>query len=294
MYQTMMNLPLVRRANWLRTFLNAAWLGWQIESNWADPFLFTVYSIARPIASVLILVVMYSVITNGATDQPIFAYIYLGNALYILVGQVVSGVSWTVISDREQYRTVRQLYTTPLDGYFYLMGRGVARLLVGIISLVITVGFGVVAFQLPISLQTVDWLLFLVTMVLGIISLAALGHVMGSITMMTARQIGSVGDAVAGALYLFSGAIFPLDLLPSVLRPIGLIFPATYWLELARRGLLGPGYVGFETFAGFSNSHLLLILLVATVLLLVASIYTYRWAFNRARETGFFDMETNF
>jgi len=28
MYQTMMNLPLVRRANWLRTFLNAAWLGW--------------------------------------------------------------------------------------------------------------------------------------------------------------------------------------------------------------------------------------------------------------------------
>ena len=294
MYQTMMNLPLVRRANWLRTFLNAAWLGWQIESNWADPFLFAVYSIARPIASVLILVVMYSVITNGATDQPIFAYIYLGNALYILVGQVVSGVSWTVISDREQYRTVRQLYTTPLDGYFYLMGRGVARLLVGIISLVITVGFGVLAFQLPISLQTVDWLFFTVTMVLGIISLAALGHVMGSITMMTARQIGSVGDAVAGALYLFSGAIFPLDLLPSVLRPIGLIFPATYWLELARRALLGPGYVGFETFAGFSNSHLLLILLVATVLLLVASIYTYRWAFNRARETGFFDMETNF
>jgi hypothetical protein len=37
----------------------------------------------RPIASVAILVVMYSVITNGALEQPIFAYIYLGNALYV-------------------------------------------------------------------------------------------------------------------------------------------------------------------------------------------------------------------
>jgi ABC-2 type transport system permease protein len=294
MQTRIMNLPLVRRANWLRSFLNAAWLGWQIESNWADPWLFAIYSIVRPISSVLILVVMYSVITNGATDQPIFAYIYLGNALYILVGQVVSGVSWAVVSDREQYRIVRQLYTTPLNDYFYLMGRGVARLLIGLVSLVITIGFGVVAFRLPVSLQTVDWSLFLLSMLIGILSLAALGHIMGAITMMTARQVGSVGDAVAGALYLFSGAIFPLDLLPAVLRPIGLIFPATYWLELTRRALLGPDYQGFETFAALSNLQLLGILVAATAILIVASVLIYRWAFNRARETGFFDMETNF
>jgi ABC-2 type transport system permease protein len=294
MQTRIMNLPLVRRANWLRSFLNAAWLGWQIESNWADPWLFAIYSIVRPISSVLILVVMYSVITNGATDQPIFAYIYLGNALYILVGQVVSGVSWAVVSDREQYRIVRQLYTTPLNDYFYLMGRGVARLLIGLVSLVITIGFGVVAFRLPVSLQTVDWSLFLLSMLIGILSLAALGHIMGAITMMTARQVGSVGDAVAGALYLFSGAIFPLDLLPAVLRPIGLIFPATYWLELTRRALLGPDYQGFETIAALSNLQLLGILVAATAILIVASVLIYRWAFNRARETGFFDMETNF
>jgi ABC-2 type transport system permease protein len=100
--ERLLNIPVVRRSNALRTFITAAWLGWQIESNWTDPVLFAIYSIARPIASVLILVVMYSVITNGATQEPIFAYIYLGNALYILVGQVVSGVSWTIINDREQ------------------------------------------------------------------------------------------------------------------------------------------------------------------------------------------------
>ena len=37
----------------------SAWLGWQIESNWADPFLFIVYSLLRPIATALILAGMF-------------------------------------------------------------------------------------------------------------------------------------------------------------------------------------------------------------------------------------------
>ncbi|MEO8611915.1 MAG: ABC transporter permease [Chloroflexota bacterium] len=292
--ERLLNIPFVRRNNVLRTFVTAAWLGWQIESNWADPMLFAIYSIARPIASVLILVVMYSVITNGATQEPIFAYIYLGNALYILVGQVVSGVSWTVISDREQYRTIRQLYTTPMDGYFYLIGRGVARLLIGLMSLVITVGFGVIVFKLPVTFQSINWSLFIVSTVLGIVSLVTLGLVVGSLTMMMARHYNQIGDALAGALYLFTGAIFPLDVLPIWLRPIGFIFPVTYWLELARRALLGSKLVAFPTFKDFSDWQLLGILAVSTVVVTVASVWVYRWSLNRAKENGFFDMETSY
>ena len=101
------NHPFIRRSDSLRSFFTAAWLGWQIESNWADPFLFAIYSIARPISGVMILVLMYNVITNGATGEPIFAYIYLGNALYIMVGMVITGVSWTIIDDREHYRVAK-------------------------------------------------------------------------------------------------------------------------------------------------------------------------------------------
>jgi ABC-2 type transport system permease protein len=239
-----LNIPVVRRNNVLRTFITAAWLGWQIESNWADPILFAIYSIARPIASVLILVVMYSVITNGATQEPIFAYIYLGNALYILVGQVVSGVSWAVLSDREQYRTTRQLYTTPMDSYFYLMGRGMARLLIGLVSLVITISFGVIAFKLPVSIQSVNWLLFISSTFLGILSLASLGLIVGSLTMMMARHFEQIGDALAAALYLFTGAIFPLEVLPA------------YWLCIPGHVLAGIGAAGAAGFKYGSVSYL--------------------------------------
>ena len=39
-----------------RSFRMAAWLGWQIESNWTDPFLFAIYSIIKPLSGAAILV----------------------------------------------------------------------------------------------------------------------------------------------------------------------------------------------------------------------------------------------
>ncbi len=288
------DLPMVRRSHALRTFLTAAWLGWQIESNWTDPFLFAIYSFARPVASVLILVVMYSVITNGATGQPIFAYIYLGNALYIFVAQVLTGVGQCVVEDRERYRTMKQLYTTPINGYFYLMGRGVARLLIGLIAVLITLTVGIIAFKLPLDIAVIDWPLFLSSTLIGIVSLAALGTILGATTMMVGRNAWSIGESVAGALYLFSGAIFPLDVLPAALRPVGFLFPVTYWLEVARRALLGPNAARFPTLSGYSSLDLMGILAGITLLYLTVSVFYYRWAFHQAQERGLIDIETSF
>ena len=45
------------RDDW-RSFRTAARLGWQMEANWTDPFLFFIYSVAKPLAAALILVAM--------------------------------------------------------------------------------------------------------------------------------------------------------------------------------------------------------------------------------------------
>ncbi|HVP36513.1 MAG TPA: hypothetical protein VMT04_05905, partial [Terriglobales bacterium] len=73
----------------LRTTGLAGKLGWAMESNWADPFLFAIYSIIRPIASSLILVFMYLVITRGKTSFDLFAYIFLGNTFFMYVYNVL-------------------------------------------------------------------------------------------------------------------------------------------------------------------------------------------------------------
>jgi ABC-2 type transport system permease protein len=181
-----------------------------------------------------------------------------------------------------------------LNGYSYLIGRGVARLIIGAISVLITIGFGVIAFKLPIRLATINWPLLVASTALGVTSLAALGLIIGAWTMTMARHFWSVGEAVAAGMYLFTGAIFPLDLLPPWLRWIGFLFPVTYWLEAARRALLGPSAAGFQTFAGLSNAALLGILAGFTVVLMVGSTYFYRWALHAAKERGLVDMESGY
>lgn len=284
----------IRRSNFLRTFRMAAWLGWQIESNWADPFLFAIYSIARPIAGVMILVMMYLVVGGNKTGDERFAFIYLGNSLYIMVFMVITGVSWVIIEDREHYKVAKQLHTTPINHYAYLMGRGVARLLIGSLSVTISVGFGAIALHIPVSLLTINWPLLAAAFVLGIIALASMGLMLGSTTMMLTRDAWNVGDAVAGALYIFSGAIFPLEILPLFLRPIGYALPITYWLEVTRRALLGVDQLGFATLAWLSNMQLIGILLVFAVGLVIASFYYYEWALNMAKERGVLDIETGY
>src|SRR5207253_3054752 len=45
--------------NHLRTLKLAAWLGWQLETNWASPWLFALYMIVKPVCGSLMLVCMY-------------------------------------------------------------------------------------------------------------------------------------------------------------------------------------------------------------------------------------------
>ncbi len=278
----------------LRSFKIATWLGWQIESNWTDPFLFAVYSIVKPLATAGILVVMYSIITNGNFNTPIFPYIYFGNAFYIYVGAVMSGISWAVIDDREHYKTLKYMYIAPIRIPFYWLGRGVARFLSGSIAVLITISFGVLFLHVPLDLARVNWPLFIVSLILGIAMLSMLGLILASITLLVAHHFFLIGEAVASALYLFSGAIFPLDVLPAWLRPVGFAIPITYWLELMRRSLAGNVAQAFPTLARFSDLQLLGILLGLSLIFGFISIFIFRFCDYRARERGLIDFVTNY
>lgn len=277
-----------------RSFRIGTWLGWQIESNWTDPFLFAIYSMIKPLASAAILVVMYAIITNARFENPVFPYIYVGNAFYIYVGSVMVGVSWAVIDDREHYRTLKYIYIAPVRIPAYWLGRGIARFLIGSFAVLITMAAGVLFLRVPFHPAEVDWPLFLASLILGVIMLAMMGLVLASISLMIAHHFFLIGEAVAGALYLLSGAIFPLEVLPPWLRPLGFVMPISYWLELIRRALLGETARAFPTLAAFTNGQLLGILAGLTLLFGMIAFFAFRWCNHQARERGLIDMTTNY
>ena len=118
--------------------------------------------------------------------------------------------------------------------------------------------------------------------------------ILAGVTLLIAHHVWFLGEAVAGALYLFSGAIFPLEVLPPAIRWIGYVNPITYWLELIRRALVGEVAEAFPTLQGLSNEQILGILVGLTVIFGVLAIYVFRWAEHLAKERGLIDMVTNY
>mgnify|MGYP001131698205 CR=1 FL=1 len=51
--------------SYVRGMRTAFWLGWLVESNWTDPFLFAIYSLVRPLTGVLLLFFMFVVLSGG-------------------------------------------------------------------------------------------------------------------------------------------------------------------------------------------------------------------------------------
>ncbi len=277
-----------------RSFKIAAWLGWQITSNWTDPFLFAVYSIIRPISRAAILVVMYGVITQGNFTNPLFPYIYLGNAFYTFVFTVMNGVSWAVIDDREHYKTLKYMYVAPIRIPIYLLGRGVAGFLTASLSVFITILAGVLFLHVSFDPLQANWLLFFVSLLIGVIMLAMMGLILAAVSLLVVRHSGFLAEGVSAVLFLFSGAIYPLEVLPKWLQPVGFAIPITYWLELMRRSLIGNVAQAFPTLARFSNLELLAILIGLSVLFGAISIFIFRACDRRARELGLIDRTTNY
>ena len=287
-------LPLYNLKKYWISFKIAAWLGWQIESNWADPFLFAIYSVIKPLAGAAILVVMYSIITHADFTSPVFPYIYLGNAFYMYVGQVMTGISWAIIDDREHYKMMKYMYVAPVHFPTYLLGRGVARFIIATFSVFITILFGVIFLHIRIDLVAVNWPLFFFSLIVGVIMLAMMGLILAAVMLLVAHHMWLLGEAVAGALFLFSGAIFPLEVLPPYLRPVGYFIPITYWLELLRRTLVGQVAQAFPTFSNLSNLQLLGILLGLTAIFGLLAGIIFRWCEHIARERGYLDLVTNY
>lgn len=189
---------------------------------------------------------------------------------------------------------LKYMYVAPIHIPTYLVGRGAARFIFGSISVFITITFGVLFLKVPLVLGEIQWGLFLFSLFLGVLMLISLGMVLGSITLIIANHVWFLGEGVAGALYLFSGAIFPLEVLPEWLRPIGYAMPLTYWLELMRRSLIGEIAEAFPALAAFSNLQLLGILLGLTLVFSVVAFFAFRYCDHRARELGYIDMITNY
>lgn len=286
-YNTRMHEP-------FRTLGWSAWLGWQIESNWADLRLFVLYLVVKPVCGSLMLVCMFFAAKHatGRVPPEFLPYIYVSNACYGLVGTVMFGMSYVVISDRESYRMLKYIFISPAQFQAYFVGRGLARGLEGLVGGAITIGVGLAIPQIraAVRLEFFDPLWLLAFLAIGAVTLWSAGMILASAMLNMSRSGMFLSEGIAGVVYFLSGVVFPISILPGWLQAVGLCLPTTYWLEGMRRSLTGPpppeSPLAMSPLAAWSNADLAVALGGTTAVLVVVSQWFYRYSVTRAWKSG--------
>ncbi len=279
-----------------RTFKVAAWLGWEMDSNWTEPWLFVLYSVIKPVAGAFILVLMYVVfvaIGRPQGDPDAFSYMYIGNSFFIFVASVLFGTFQVIQSDREWYQTIRYVYISPISYYVYILGRAASKIAVSVFAVAITLVFGVFFLGVRMHLALSDVPLFLVTTILGLAVLLAIGICLGGISFLTAKHTHGLAEGIPGLFYVFCGVLFPLSVLPDWGQAIGRAIPLTYWFDITRR-LLAPTISVNTTLGGYDEPTILLFLVISSIAFFGLSVVIYKLGEYFARKAGKIDMTTSY
>src|SRR5688500_5002008 len=225
----------------LCTLRLAAWLGWQLETNWASPWLFALYMLVKPVCGSLMLVGMFYAADQAARAGAVpgvgragiapefLPYMYVSNACYGLVGTGMFGLSYAVVRDREHYRMLKYIYISPAHFQTYFLGRGAARGAEGTVGGLLNIAVGLLLFAPVRHAVGIDVPWLLAYLLIGGMMLWACGMLLAGACLNMSRNGMFLSEGIAGLVYLLSGVVFPLRALPEWVQPISLSLPTTYW-----------------------------------------------------------------
>ncbi|GAB4157923.1 MAG: ABC transporter permease [Candidatus Promineifilaceae bacterium] len=186
----------------------------------------------------------------GGIDLMRFAFI--GNVVQIGVNLGLSNMA-AIVESEKWLGTLPILIAAPNNKLPALIGRGVAYMAQGLLSVLVALAGGALIFGSVFPIGRM--LLTLPIIILIIITVTGLGLLIGAITLPT--RIGSlVANTTAYIMMIICGVNFPVDALPGWLQQIAHILPVTNGLIAVRQVIDGTNneatwfLLGYELLIG--------------------------------------------
>lgn len=203
--------------------------------------------------------------------QSILMGMLLWELVFITQYSVSVGSLWNIWS-----RNLSNMFISPLDIKEYVFAHILSGSIKALVVFLMTSIFSVYIFDFNIfSLGILNLSLFYINLVIFALSIGI--SILGIIF-----RFGTKIQAFAwGLLPMFqplTAALYPVTVLPSPLREIAYIFPATYVFEAARETLR----------SGITRWDLLSVAFGINLIYLVAGILFFRHMFKKSRESGQF------
>lgn len=164
-------------------------------------------------------------------------YAALGAALMGLWSSTLFGSGGMIQWERYQ-GTLESLLVAPRPYVLTVTGAALGTSTMGLYSLVATLVWGRVVFQIPFHLE--HPVLFFVAIPVTIIGLGMLGLVLAS-TFVLYRHANALSNLLEYPVWLITGLLVPVSFLPGWVAPIGWVLAPTWGIKAIRGSALGEG-----------------------------------------------------
>ncbi len=209
---------------------------------------------------------------TGTTDY--ISFILIGTVLSNFILAVFWGMGYSLKNDMDA-GVLESNWLAPISRSILLVGHTITNLIVTTFTSVMMLIIGAVLFGFQVNDRGLAALLVTIPMLLG---LYGFGFMFAAIVMVM-REANTLTDVGSFLLQIFSGANFPVIVLPKWLLPIAIALPLTYGFD-AVRGLL----LGTNTLLPIVVEYI--IMLIFMVIMIAVGLLAFRRLERYVRQRG--------
>jgi ABC-2 type transport system permease protein len=209
---------------------------------------------------------------TGTTDY--ISFILIGTVLSNFISAVFWGMGYALKNDMDS-GVLESNWLAPISRPVLLIGHTITNLIVTTATSIVMLIIGAVLFGFQSTGSTLTAIVIAIPMLLG---LYGFGFMFAAIVMVM-REANTLTDVGSFLMQIFSGANFPVTVLPRWLLPIALALPLTYGLDAIRGVLLNT-----DTLLPIILEYI--ILLISMVAMIAIGLLAFRRLERSVRQRG--------
>jgi len=251
-----------------------AMLHWMADPQWVIP------NIIAPFIFTTVALTLFKDSTG-----PFGLYAVLGGGMMGMWGNTIYSSGFAIEFEKWQ-GTLEEVIAAPSKLIHVITGRAISNAFFGLTNMVAILVIAVFGFRVQLGIA--DPLLFAVALLLTLLSVSALGLIFASAFVLS-RSAQALTNGLEQPLYIVSGSMFPIALLPFWIHPAAYILGPTWGIDAIRLAT-SADYVSQSFWAGMSPS--MAIVLDLTVMTLITFAYVaiatvlFKFVERKARIAG--------
>ncbi len=215
---------------------------------------------------------LYLSAENELAGHTVIFGMLLWNVVWIIEYSITLGSLWNIWT-----RNLTNLFISPLRLSEYLLAHTLSGIIKAFIVLISSAVLSVYLFEF--NLFTVGFMPLLLAFINFALFAYALGIFILGLIYRYGTRIQAAAWSAVGLFQPLCAALYPLDVLPTALQYVAILFPATYTFEAARFALTNNGAVAWNLF-GIAFAENLVYCVLCT--------FAFLAMYNHSRNSGQF------